>query len=142
MAYKELSRNAYITGQSASGGAGNVAKTPVIDMAGFESVCFIAVATATNTSNRLAMRSGTASASGGLSDTTGDVEHTVTGAMYLDHFRPTKRYVQGRFSASGATSPHVGLIAIAYGARAVPTTQPVETTGVRIYSAGSGTASG
>ncbi len=142
MGWQELSRNVYITGQSASGGAGNVAKTPVLDMNGFESVCFIAVATATNTSNRLAMRSGTASASGNLSDATGDVEHTVTGALYLDHFRPTKRYVQGRFSASGATSPHVGLVALMYGARSAPTTQPAETTGVRIYSAGSGTASG
>lgn len=142
MADVEWSRKAFITGQAASGGAGNVAKTRVIDMAGFESVMFLAVASATNASNRLAFRSGTASASGGLSDATGDVEHVTTGAMYLDVFRPTKRYVQGRYSASGATSPHVGIIGIAYGARSVPTTQPAETTGTRLYSPGSGTASG
>ena len=141
MSDKEISRQAYITGVAASGAAGNV-KTPVIDMAGFESIAFMAVASATNSSNRLAFRMSTASASGGMSDATGQVSHTTTGVLVLDVYRPTKRYVQGRYSASGATSPAVGLIGIAYGARSLPTTQPAETAVTRLYSPGSGTASG
>ena len=141
MAHKELSRRAYITGVASSGITGLV-KTPVFDLAGFESIMFMAVASATNSSNRLAFRMSTASASGGMSDATGQVSHTATGVLVLDVQRPTKRYVQGRYSASGATSPAVGLIGVAYGARSQPTTQPTETVVTRLYSPGSGTASG
>lgn len=141
MSDKEISRQAYITGVASSGITGNV-KTPVFDMAGFESIAFMAVASATNSSNRLAFRMSTASASGGMTDATGQVSHTATGVLVLDVYRPTKRYIQGRYSASGATSPAVGLIGIAYGARSLPTTQPAETVVTRLYSPGSGTASG
>ena len=142
MAEKELSRRAEISGQAVSGGAAVMAKTPVIDMANFESVMFAAVASATNSSNRLAFRMSTASASGGMSDATGEVSHTATGVLVLDVYRPIKRFVQGRYTASGATSPHVGLVGIAYGAKSMPTTQPTGTIVTRLYSPGSGTASG
>ena len=136
-----LSERSYITGVAASGGTANV-KTPVFDMKGFESIMFMAVASATNSSNRLAFRMSTASSSGGMSDATGQVAHTTTGVLVLDVQRPIKRYVQGRYAASGATSPAVGVIGVAYGARAMPTTQPAETLVTRLYSPGSGTASG
>jgi hypothetical protein len=141
MADKEWSRRSVITGVASSGITGNV-KTPVFDTFGFESIMFLAVASATNASNRLAFRMSTASASGGMSDATGEVSHTTTGVLVLDVRRPTKRYVQGRYSASGATSPAAGLIGIMYGARSQPTTQPAETKVTRLYSPGSGTASG
>lgn len=141
MAEKELSRRTLIQGVAASGITGNV-KTPVFDMNGFESIMFAAVASATNASNHLAMRMSTASASGGMSDATGHVAHTTTGCLVLDVYRPTKRFVQGRYSASGATGAAVCLIGIQYGARSMPTTQPTPTVVTRLYSPGSGTASG
>ena len=141
MADKEWSRRGLIQGVAASGGAANV-KTPVFDMLNFESIMFLAVASATNSSNRLAFRMSTASATGGMTDATGQVAHTVTGTLVLDVYRPTKRFVQGRYSASGATSPAVGVIGIQYGARSQPTTQPAATLVTRLYSPGSGTASG
>ena len=141
MSDKEWSRRSMIYGQAASGAAGNV-KTPVIDMALFESVVFMAIASATNSSNHLGFRMSTASASGGMSDATGETSGISTGVHVLDVYRPTKRYVQGRYSASGATSPAVGLIGVAYGARVMPTTQPTGTNVKRLYSPGSGTATG
>ena len=141
MADKELSRRGLIQGAASSGITGLV-KTPVFDMSGFESIMFMAVASATNSSNRLAMRMSTASASGGMTDATGQVSHTVTGVLVLDVYRPTKRFVQGRYTASGATSPAVGIVGVAYGARSEPTTQPAATLVTRLYSPGSGTASG
>ena len=136
----ELSRDTQIWGQPGSGIAGNT-ETAVIDMLGYESVMFIAIASATNASNHLGFRMSTASASGGMSDATGETSG-LTQVSVLDVFRPTKRYVQGRYSASGATSPAVGIVAVVYGPRAEPTTQPSQTTVKRIYSPGSGTATG
>lgn len=130
-----------IYGQASSGITGNV-KTPVIDLNGFESVIGMVIASATNSSNHLSYRMSTASASGGMSDATGDSSQTSTGVQVLDIYRPIKRFGQFRYSASGATSPAVGLIAMAYGARAMPTTQPTGTSVKRLYSPGSGTASG
>lgn len=141
MSDKEWSRRSMIYGVASSGITGNV-KTPVIDMAGFESVLFAVVASATNSSNHLALRMSTASASGGMSDASGETSGISTGVQVLDVYRPTKRFVQGRYSSSGATSPAVGLIAFAYGARAMPSTQPTGTNVKRMYSPGSGTATG
>lgn len=135
-----FSENAYITGVASSGITGNV-KTAVFNLDGFESACAIAIASASNSSNHLAMRMGTASASAGLSDATGHVAHTTSGALVLDVFRPVKQFVQFRYSASGATGAAVAIAAFAYGARSVPTTQPAETVVTRLYSPGSGTAS-
>ncbi len=141
MSDKEWSRRSMIFGVAATGITGNV-KTPVIDMAGFESVIGMVAASSTNSSNHLALRMSTASASGGMSDATGETSGIATGVQVLDVYRPTKRYVQFRYSSSGATSPQVGLIAMAYGARAMPTTQPTGTNAKRLYSPGSGTATG
>ena len=138
---KEWSRRGLWQGVASSGITGLV-KTPVFDMKGFESILFGAIASATNASNRLAFRMSTASASGGMTDATGQVAHTVTGMLILDVFRPIKQFVQGRYTASGATSPAVAVFGVQYGARAMPTTQPSGTLVTRLYSPGSGTASG
>ena len=142
MAEKELSRRTQVFGQAGTVSATGVLKTPVIDMLDFESVMFVAVGSATNSSNRLAMRMSTASASGGMSQATGQVSHLTTGALVLDVYRPIKRYVQGLYTASGATSPAAGIVGMAYGARSMPTTHPTHTSVTRLYSPGSGTASG
>lgn len=136
-----FSERGTIAGVAASGAAGNV-KTPVFDMLNYEGISFLAVASATNSSNRLAFRMSTASASGGMSDATGQVAHTVSGALVLDVHRPTKRYVQGRYSASGATGAAVAVIGVQWGARSLPATQPAATLVTSLYSPGSGTASG
>ncbi len=135
-----LSERTMISGTAASGITGNV-KTPVYDMSVCDSVMFIAIASASNSSNHLAFRMGTASASGGLSDATGHVAQTTSGACVLDVYRPPKQFVQGRYSASGATGAAVAIVGIQYGPRALPTTQPAATLVTRLYSPGSGTAS-
>jgi hypothetical protein len=138
---KEWSQRSEIYPVAASGITGNV-KSPVIDMAGAESVMAIAAASATNASNRLAMRMSTASASGGMSDATGETSGISSGGLVLDVYRPPKRFVQFRYSASGATGAAVGLAVIKYGLRSLPSTQPTPTTVKREYAPGSGTASG
>jgi hypothetical protein len=141
MADKEWSRRGLIQGVASTGVTGNV-KTPVFDMLGFESIMFLGVASATNSSNILAMRMSTASASGGMSDATGVRAITTSGVSVLDVHKPTKRFVQGRLSSSGATGGQVAIVGIQYGARSVPTTQPSPTGVTRLYSPGSGTATG
>lgn len=136
-----FSEDYLINGVASSGITGNV-KTPVFDMNEYEAIAFMAVASATNSSNRLGFRMSTASASGGMSDATGQVAHTTTGVLVLDVYRPTKRYVQGRYSASGATSPAVAIFGIQYDARSVPVTQSTAVGVTRLFSPGSGTASG
>jgi len=136
-----LSERSIIAGAASSGVTGNV-KTPVYDMSQGNSILFIAVASASNSSNRLAMRMGTASASAGLSDATGQIAHTVSGVLVYDAYKPTKRFVQGRYSASGATGAAVAIVGIQYGLRQTPSTHPAATLVGRFYSAGSGTASG
>ena len=138
---KGWSRRSEIYGQAASGTT-SVLKTPVIDMLGAEGILFMAGATVTSTAQSLRFRMSTASASGGMSEATGDTSHTATGVLYLDVHRPSKRFVQGLFTASGASSPARFVTAIKYGLRSEPSTQPAGTTGKRLYSPGSGTATG
>ena len=138
---KELSLSAELYGQAGSG-ATTILKTPVIDMVDAESVLFLGAATVTSTAQWLKFRMSTASASGGMSDATGQVDHTATGLLYLDVHRPIKRFVQGIFTASGASSPARFVGAVKYGMRSQPSTQPAGTTGLRVYSPGSGTATG
>lgn len=138
---KEWSRRSEIYGQASSGTTSPL-KTPVIDMSGAESVLFIAGATVTSTANVLKFRMSTASASGTMSESTGHVDHTATGALFLDVHKPIKQFVQGLFTASGASSPARFIVGIKYGLRNEPSTQPTGTVGSRLYSPGSGTATG
>ena len=137
----EMSRRTLITSVVASGTTSPL-ETPSLDMLGFESVLFIGISSVTSTAQHLKMKMSTASATAGMSDATGRVEQSVTGCLYYDAYRPTKRFVQGALTASGASAPARGIVAIQYGARSSPTTQPAGTTGIRVYSPGSGTATG
>ena len=116
---------------------------PIIDCAsvGFpEGILFTAfVGGATNTTSLLKVQTGTAS--GALSDTTGDVPATL-GTLYLDHHRPQKRFVKGVLTAGGATGAGRVLNTITYGHRRQPTTYDASATGLRVASPGSGTATG
>lgn len=134
-----LSESVNINAYAASG-ATTPLNTSVLDMDGYEGVLFIAAATVTSTAQHLKMQMGTAS--GSLSDATGRVEHSVVG-LYLDVFRPTKRFVQGSFTASGASSPGRAITAIRYGARNQPATMSTAlVAGLALSSPGSGTATG
>jgi hypothetical protein len=114
----------------------------VIDMAsngGFESIAFVGYQSASQADSALVMQMGTAS--GALSDATGDVPGTKT-SLYLDVRRPTQRFVRGVFRPGSATVAYRSLHTIAYGPRVKPTTQPASTTGLALYSPGTGTATG
>ena len=143
MADKEWSVRSRINGYAASGTTSPL-ETSVLDMNGFDSVMFVGLASVTNTGQYLSFQMGTASTTGAanFSEATGNVEQTVTGAIVMDVFEPTKRFVQGRFTASGASAPARGLLAIRYGARSLPTTQDAGSLVGRFYSPGSGTATG
>jgi hypothetical protein len=75
-----------------------------------------------------------------MSDATGDVLLSQTG-LYLDVYRPAKRYVRG-VSISTASGKSRVLTTIQYNPRVTPTTHNASTTGLRLYSPGSGTATG
>lgn len=144
MADKEWGRHARINAYPASGTT-SPQETSVLDMLGFESVMLIALTTVTSTAQQLSFQTGTASTTGAgnFSEVVGDTSHTATGGLGLDMYRPTKRFVQGRMTASGASAPARGIVAIRYGARSMAVTQ--DTSGLvmtQLYSPGSGTATG
>ena len=124
----------------ASSGSTAVLQTTVFDMTGFEGLMLIGYRNATlaETSGGLFVQTGTAS--GTLSDTTG-IQNLAQTCIYLDNHRPDKRFVQGNFRAT-ASGEQRTLIALRYGARSLPTTQPASTTGKVLYTPGSGTATG
>lgn len=145
MADKEWSRRGSISAVGTTG-TSVALSGDIIDMAsngGFESVLFIghqsASANATATGSYLCMQMGTAS--GSLSDATGDVRGTKT-TLYYDVHKPTQRFVRGVFRAASATIAFRSLVTIPYGARSQPTSHPASSTGARFYSPGSGTATG
>lgn len=139
---KEWSLRSRINAYAASGTTG-VLESTVLDMAGFESALIVGIATVTSTAQQLFAEGGTASTTGAgnFSQYVGDASHVSTGGEFVDLYRPTKRYLQARFSASGASAPARGLVVLRYGARSMGTTQDASgATGVRLYSPGSGTA--
>jgi len=141
MSDKEWSRRGSLSGVGTTG-TSVVLNGDIIDMAsngGFESVRFIGHQSASQADAALVMQQGTAS--GSLSDATGDVPGTLT-TLYLDVYRPTMRFVRGAFRPGSATCAFRSLITEAYGARSQPTSHPASTTGLRVYSPGTGTATG
>lgn len=120
--------------------------TPVLDMEGYEGCLFIAYEETTNTSNQLVVRGGTASNS--LSEYAGPSGGEASGLqtnLYLDIFRPKKRYLDGYFNSSLGATGNCHIIAIRYGAQALPTTNDTATWWGRALSTpntGTATASG
>ena len=141
---KEWGLRARINAYAASGTTAPQ-ESSVMDMLGFESIMAIGIATVTSTAQQLTFNEGTASTTGAgnFSEVVGDTSHTTTGGLVLDQYRPTKRFVQARMTASGASAPARGLVVIRYGARSLPSTQDASGAVVtQLYSAGSGTATG
>lgn len=98
----------------------------------------VVISGTTNSTSLLKCQTGTASDA--MSDTTGDVPMTV-GTLYLDHHRPTKRFVRFALTAGGTTGYRT-LLTIPYGARVKPMSYDASATGLVVYSPGSGTATG
>ena len=142
MPFKPFAENNEITfyRQATSNTTGTL-QTTEPDMSHWEGLCLLSgrQTTDADTSSKLFVQTGTAS--GALSDTTGMVNLTKTG-LYLDTVRPVKQFVQGNFKTTASGPDEQQLIAIRYGARSLPVTQPASTTGLIVYSPGSGTASG
>ena len=111
----------------------------IIDLADFEGILAIAHLSATNASVHLKIQTGTAS--GAMSDTTGEVPGTLT-TLYLDQYRPGKRYARAVLKGATTTGSFRSLVTIPYGARSLPTTNDASTTGLITYTPGSGTATG
>lgn len=141
MSDKEWSKRSQISAVGTTGTSAAL-NGDIIDFAsngGWESALGIAIQSASQADAQLIFQSGTAS--GSLSDTTGNVLGTKA-TMYLDVQRPPHRF--GRFvvEAGSATIAFETLVTQVYGARSMPTTQPASTTGESVYSPGTGTASG
>lgn len=116
----------------------------IIDLAsgegGFpEGVLAVGHLSASNSTMHLKSRVGTASDS--MSDTTGDVPGTLR-TLYLDHHRPTKRFLQFQITGATTTGAYKTLDVITYGHRRLPTTYDASATGLRVASPGTGTATG
>ena len=142
MADKEWSRRSRINMYGASGTTVALGTT-VLDMDGFESVLFIAHSSVTSTGNDIRVLNGTASTTGAGNFSEvflpAGSSGITTGAQFVDVYRPAKRYVQALFETT-ASGTQKGLVAIRYGARALPTTQDVVTRGTQAYSPASGTS--
>ena len=134
---KEFTRQNLITANrsSATNSSANL-NGDVLDMSGFQGVCFIGVRDSTDAAASIWMQQGTAS--GSLTDTSGRVTQTQK-AIYLDVFQPTMQYVRGVYQAT-TTGKSRTLLSIQYGAKVQPTTQPASTTGSRAYSPATSTA--
>lgn len=111
----------------------------ILDMNGFEGLLAIAHLSATNASVWLKIQTGTATDA--MSDTTGEVAGTVD-TLYLDHYRPNKRFVRAVIKGATTTGSYRTLTQIQYGARYLPTTNDASATGLIVYTPGSGTATG
>lgn len=134
MAITSLLKNAKIT-RVMNDGAGSASATPtkgtILDMAGYESVMFIAAmgnvldtsavalrvaGSATNDTATMALLTGSA---GGTASATSYDDKLVV----LDVEKPTYRYLEVQLFHVTADAPFDGVIAIQYGARSMPVTQ-------------------
>ena len=112
----------------------------IIDMANFENIAVFGVQAATNGTAWVKLQTGTATDA--MSDTTGDVGDKT--GLFIEQHRPNKRYARGVFKAGTTTSAYRTLYTMVYGGRAAPATAQdnASTTGLRVYTPGSGTATG
>lgn len=138
MAYQEISRNAEIYGNGTTGTSANL-NGDVLDLLNAESVLGIGITAATNASSWLKWQEGTAS--GTVTDTTGYVAGTKT-TLYLEVARPKLRYGRFVFKAASTTGAYRTLTTIKHSLKVLPATQPASTTGTRLYSPNTGTATG
>ena len=135
-----LSPNITVLSTGTTGTSGNL-KGQVIDTKDIEGVIILGFTPTTNASTWIKIRMATDSATGNMSDATGEVLATLR-TLYLDVHRPAKRFVQGVFKGATTTGSYRTLTTITYGHRNLPTTYDASATGLRVYSPGSGTATG
>lgn len=129
-----LLKNVKVTRVSA-GGAGTASATPtkgtVLDMAGFESVMFIAEMGNVLTTSVVSLRAaqGTTNDTAEMDLLTGSSGGTAGASdmddkiIILDVVRPTERYVEVQLFHVTADAPFDSIVAIQYGARNMPVTQ-------------------
>jgi hypothetical protein len=140
---KEWSRRGSFSGVGTTGTSAALSGD-IIDLAsngGFHNVLLIGYQSASGSASHRGLNLEVGTASGSLSEATGDVPGTKT-TLYLDAQNVPYRYVRGVFEAGTATVAYRSLVTIPYGARSLPTSHPASSTGVRTYSPGSGTATG
>lgn len=132
--FNNLLKNTNVVRVSADG-AGSASATPskgtIIDMAGYDSVMFIALmgnvldtsavalkaaGAATNSTGAMALLTG--SAAGTASATSFDDKLVI-----LDVVRPPYRYIEAQLFHVTADAPFDGIVAVQYNARDVPVTQ-------------------
>lgn len=139
-----FTQNAEITvyRQSVTNSTGTL-ETSSFDMTGWESITMISgrATTDADTSSKLFFKTSTASATGGMSETTGFQSISKTG-LYLECVRPVKPFIQGAFKTTVSGADVQQIVVIRTGAKNLPATQPASTTGKVIYSPGSGTSTG
>lgn len=110
----------------------------ILDMSGFEGVIFIVpitdsvatgVATLTVEQNSANSGTGMAALSGGAATATCAVNDDLNDTLLIvDVFRPQERYVQGVITSATANIAFGNTIAIQYGARKAPITQPASVS--------------
>lgn len=122
-----------VTGATAASGA-------IVDTDGYEGVLLLGKIESTAGTDQLVARGGTATDA--MSEYTGPSQGEASGIapnLYLDIFRPQKRYVQGQVFAS-AGAKNCGVLTILYGPRSKPTSNSTLVNGRQLYSPNSGTA--
>lgn len=127
-----LLKNTKITRVLVDTAAGIAAtSSDILDMAGFDSVCFVAkLGTVTATSvTTLACEGNTANSGTGMAALTSSVTSTDAGGadsnglLVLDVVRPEKQFVRAVLTSATANAVKNGIIAIQYNAKDVPITQ-------------------
>lgn len=104
----------------------------ILDMSGFEGVVFIAKFDDVDDTSVLTLKAqqDELNASGGMAALTGNATFTAGATdadddvLVLDVYRPEKRYVRAQVVIGTANAITSGIIAIQYGARKSPITQP------------------
>lgn len=116
---------------SASAAQTELLSTTILDMSGYDSVCFIVLlGTATDGSvMTLTVKSNpTSSSSGGTTEKAGTAVTAATSSsktMAVDVFRPTQRYVFSSFTRTAQNCGVDGVLAIQYNSKNKPTTQGI-----------------
>lgn len=123
MALQNLGNKIKITHVKAvtSGAATGNVVSDVLDMQGYEGVLWVATYGTANSSNGIKAGMSSASASGGMEDMVGTQVAGLStgGTVWLDVYRPRKRYVQATLTRQ-ASSKLGSVYALQYGARLFP----------------------
>lgn len=129
-----LLNNTKITRISADGAgaaSANPTKMTIVDMMGFDSVCFVAMMGNVLTTSVLTLRAAgaTSNSSGAMALLTGTATFTAGATdaddnmLILDVVEPPFRYIECQLFHVTANGPFDGVLAIQYNAARVPTTQ-------------------